>query len=491
MLSFLENDIRYVITCKVIYFAKTYFVGTGVTSEKFMRNAVNEPVLTYQKGSVERIALEKAVSDIAGAITNVPLVIGKEKIFTNLALFQPSDHQKVIARFAHATSEQIEEAIRVGLNAKQKWERKPLRERADVLLHAADLCAGKYRMKLNAATMLGQGKNIVQAEIDSACELVDFFRFNAKFALDAEKYQPISLKNVTNTMILRSLEGFVAAVAPFNFTAISGNLATAPALMGNAVLWKPACTAVLSNYFIYEALEEAGLPPGVISFLPSRGPVFGDAITSSPFLSAINFTGSVPTFKYLWKKVAENLDTYISFPRLIGECGGKNFHFIHPSADLDTVAPCTIRAAYEYQGQKCSACSRIYVPESLWPTLQAKLESIQKEIKVGDVRDGSVFMTAVIDEKAFKSIRSYIDYAKTGKDGAKIIFGGSYDDTKGYFIQPTLIQVDNWDSKLLTEVHLFFLPVYIIVAHCIEYVMTIKNTFQNIIYSYIWRDLNL
>ncbi|VDK83185.1 unnamed protein product [Onchocerca ochengi] len=412
------------------------FSGSGLTSERFMRNPENEPVLTYRKGSAERIALEKAMSDIAGTITDVPL---------------PSDHQKIIARFAHATTEQIKEAIRIGLSAKHSWERKSLRERADIFLHAADLCAGKYRMKLNAATMLGQGKNIVQAEIDSACELVDFLRFNAKFALELEKYQPISPKNVTNTMALRSLEGFVAAIAPFNFTAIGGNLATAPAMMGNAVLWKPSCTAILSNYFIYEALEEAGLPAGIISFLPSEGPVFGNAITSSSYLSAINFTGSVPTFKYLWRKVAENLDTYISFPKLIGECGGKNFHFIHPSADLDTVAPCTIRAAYEYQGQKCSACSRIFVPESLWPALQTKLQTIQKEIKVGDVRDGSIFMTAVIDAKAFKSIRSYIDYAKTGADGAKIIFGGTYDDSKGYFIQPTLVQVDKWDSKLLKE----------------------------------------
>ncbi|VDM09515.1 unnamed protein product [Wuchereria bancrofti] len=429
------------------------FGGSGLTSEKFMKNSQNEPVLTYQKGSTERMALEKAMSEIAGTTTNVPLVIGTEKITKNLDRKQvmPSDHQKVIARFAHATTEQIKEAIEVGLNAKQKWERKSLKERADVFLHAADLCAGKYRMKLNAATMLGQGKNIVQAEIDSACELVDFFRFNAKFALELEKYQPISLKNVTNTMTFRSLEGFIAAISPFNFTAIGGNLATAPAMMGNAVLWKPSCTAVLSNYFIYEALEEAGLPAGVISFLPSDGPVFGNVITSSPHLSAINFTGSMPTFKHLWREVAENLDTYISFPRLIGECGGKNFHFVHPSADLDTVAPCTIRSAYEYQGQKCSACSRIYVPESLWPALQLKLDAIQKQLKVGDVRDGSIFMTAVIDAKAFKSIRSYIDYAKTGADGAKIIFGGTYDDTKGYFIQPTLVQVDRWDSKLLRE----------------------------------------
>ncbi|MCP9262247.1 Delta-1-pyrroline-5-carboxylate dehydrogenase, mitochondrial [Dirofilaria immitis] len=430
------------------------FNGSGLTSEKFMTNPENEPVLTYQKGSIERIALEKAMSEIAGTTTDVPLVIGNEKILENLDKKQVMSgtiiilsflklgfsnrtsyccamkhrsisafrSSKVIARFAHATAEQIKEAIQMGLSAKRSWERNSYalcefqhfvsqehRERSTsnlfvlqrtsrCLLHAADLCAGKYRMRLNAATMLGQGKILCRLKL---IQLVSW-----------------------------SLEGFVAAIAPFNFTAIGGNLATAPAMMGNTVLWKPSCAAILSNYFIYEALEEAGLPAGIISFLPSEGPVFGNAITSSSYLSAINFTGSVPTFKYLWKKVAENLDTYISFPKLIGECGGKNFHFIHPSADLDTVAPCTIRAAYEYQGQKCSACSRIYVPESLWSALQTKLQAIQKKSKLEI---------------------SYIDYAKTGTDGAKIIFGGTYDDSKGYFIQPTLIKVDKWDSKLLKE----------------------------------------
>jgi 1-pyrroline-5-carboxylate dehydrogenase len=328
---------------------------------------------------------------------------------------------------------------------------KPLKDRADILLHAADLCSGKYRMELNVATMLGQGKNIVQAEIDAACELIDFFRFNSYFALELEKYEPISTKVSKNSMVYRALEGFVAAIAPFNFTAIGGNLASAPALMGNAVLWKPSDTAVLSNYIIYQILEEAGIPPGIISYLPSDGPVFGNTVCDSKHLAAINFTGSVPTFKYIWKRVGGNLDKYVSYPRLIGECGGKNFHFVHPSADMDSVATSTIRSAYEYSGQKCSACSRIYIPESQWETFKNKFSSIHKQVKMGDVRDGSIFLSAVIDARSFARIKRYIDSAKSGEDGAKIILGGKYDDSKGYFVEPTLIQVTNPESKILTE----------------------------------------
>uniref|UniRef100_A0A914ZVL4 Multifunctional fusion protein n=1 Tax=Parascaris univalens TaxID=6257 RepID=A0A914ZVL4_PARUN len=429
------------------------FSGAGLTSELFMKKPQNEPVLTYKKGSEERKALDKALAELSTKVTDVPLRIGNEKITNKMERKQvmPSDHGTTIARFTHATREQILQAIETAIIARQKWETKSIRERADILLHAADLTSGKYRMLLNAATMLGQGKTIVQAEIDSACELSDFFRFNSKFALDLEHYRPISLPTVTNTMILRGLEGFTAAIAPFNFTAIGGNLPTAPTLMGNVTLWKPSDTAVLSNYFVYQALEEAGMPPGVISFLPSDGPMFGDTITASAHLAAINFTGSVPTFKYLWKKVAENLDKYVSFPKLVGECGGKNFHFIHPSADIESVVAGTVRSAFEYQGQKCSACSRVFIPESLWPTIKEKLTAVKKQIKVGDVRDGSVFMSAVIDANAFDRIVSYIEYARKGNDGAEIIFGGSCDNAKGYYIQPTLVRVNNWKSKLLTE----------------------------------------
>ncbi|CAD6193990.1 unnamed protein product [Caenorhabditis auriculariae] len=426
---------------------------SGLTSEEFLKKKVNEPILEYKKGSRERKALEQELSHYSKNVTEVPLRIGNKKITNNLERKQvmPSDHKSTLARFTHATKEQITEAIDVALQARVSWEKKSLKDRAEILLKAADLCAGKYRMSLNATTMLGQGKNIIQAEIDAACELIDFFRFNAVFAMDLEKYEPISTKLSKNTLHFRGMEGFVAAIAPFNFTAIGGNLPTAPALMGNVSLWKPSDTAVLSNYIIYQILEEAGMPPGVLSFLPSHGPDFGDAVTSSPHLSAINFTGSVPTFKHLWRRVADNLDRYVTFPKLIGECGGKNFHFIHPSAHLDSVATGTIRSAFEYSGQKCSACSRMYVPKSIWETLLKKLSEIHSQLKVGDVRDGSVFMSAVIDDKSFDRVKKYIDYAKTGADGAKIRLGGTYDDSKGYFVQPTIITVTNPKSKLLTE----------------------------------------
>uniref|UniRef100_A0AC35EZJ2 Delta-1-pyrroline-5-carboxylate dehydrogenase, mitochondrial n=1 Tax=Panagrolaimus sp. PS1159 TaxID=55785 RepID=A0AC35EZJ2_9BILA len=470
---------------------------TNLTSEQFMKKPTNEPILDYKKGSTERKALEKALEEYASKVIEVPLCIGKERITRKLEHEQtmPSDHKHAIAKYTWATENDIKNAIETGLEAREKWHMKTLEERADILLHAADLCAGKYRMALNATTMLGQGKNILQAEIDAACELIDFFRFNAYFALDLEKYQPISTKASKNSMLYRALEGFVAAIAPFNFTAIGGNLASAPALMGNVVLWKPSDTAVLSNYIIYQILEEAGIPPGVISFLPSDGPVFGNTVCDSKHLAAINFTGSVPTFKYIWKRVGNNLDKYISYPKLIGgntvcdskhlaainftgsvptfkyiwkrvgnnldkyisypkligECGGKNFHFIHPSADMDSVAPATIRSAYEYSGQKCSACSRIYLPESQWQNFKDKFSAIHKQLKMGDVRDGSIFLSSVIDGKSFARIKKYIDAAKSGEDGAKIILGGKCDDSKGYFVEPTLIQVTNPESKILTE----------------------------------------
>uniref|UniRef100_A0AC34FYX9 Uncharacterized protein n=1 Tax=Panagrolaimus sp. ES5 TaxID=591445 RepID=A0AC34FYX9_9BILA len=438
----IKNAIRHVST-----------TFTNLTSEQFMKKPTNEPILDYKKGSTERKALEKALEEYASKTVEVPLCIGKERITRKLDREQvmPSDHKHVIAKYTWATEQDIKNAIETGLEAREKWHMKTLKERADILLHAADLCAGHYRMALNATTMLGQGKNILQAEIDAACELIDFFRFNAYFALDLEKYQPISTKASKNSMLYRALEGFVAAIAPFNFTAIGGNLASAPALMGNVVLWKPSDTAVLSNYIIYQILEEAGIPPGVISYLPSDGPVFGNTVCDNKHLAAINFTGSVPTFKYIWKRVGENLDKYISYPKLIGECGGKNFHFIHPSADMDSVAPATIRSAYEYSGQKCSACSRIYLPESQWETFKEKFSAIHKQVKMGDVRDGSIFMSAVIDSRAFARIKKYIDAAKSGTDGAKIILGGKCDDSKGYFVEPTLIQVTNPHSKILTE----------------------------------------
>jgi len=385
-------------------------------------------------------------------VARVPVVIGDKDYHTDDIRYQvmPFDHGTKLAQFSHASKELIQKAIDTAIGVREQWERRPLRDRVDILLRAADLAATKYRMDLNAATILGQGKTIVQAEIDAACELIDFFRFNAYFALELEKYKPISTKLSTNRMIYRGLEGFIAAVSPFNFTAIGGNLASCPALMGNVVLWKPSDTAVLSNYITYRILREAGVPPGVINFLPSHGPVFGDTVTSSPHLAAINFTGSVPTFRRLWKQVSDNLDRYAGFPRLVGECGGKNFHFIHSSADIDSVAACTIRGAFEYQGQKCSACARLYVPEGMWSQLKPKLLQIRDQLKVGSPLEKGTFMTAVIDRPAFDRIKGYIEEAKT-RSTLKIVAGGKCDDSKGYFVEPTIIECTDPSDKLMTQ----------------------------------------
>uniref|UniRef100_A0A914HXM0 Multifunctional fusion protein n=1 Tax=Globodera rostochiensis TaxID=31243 RepID=A0A914HXM0_GLORO len=460
-----------------LHFVRSFSLGllsrsatsfAGLTSEQFMKNPANEPVLEYRKGSAESVALEQELQKLWAEPVEVPLCIGTEKIFRkeqSIKQPMPFEHNRPVALFNHASSEDIRNAIQSNLLARQQWERLPLKKRADIFLHAADLVAGKYRMLLNATTMLGQAKNIQQAEIDSACELADFLRFNAYFALQNEKYQPISGKNYKDSMILRGLEGFVAAIAPFNFTAIGGNLASAPALMGNVVLWKPSDTAVASNYVVYRVFEEAGLPPGVISFLPADGPTFGDAVTDSKHLAGINFTGSVPTFQHLWKRVSDNLTTYDTFPRLIGECGGKNFHFVHPSADVESVVACTHLAAFEYQGQKCSACSRMFVPKSLWPSIQNGLTELASRTKMGDVRDGSVFMSAVIDAKAFKRISDYIAYAKGAgvkQDGTRLVFGGKCDDSRGWFIEPTCVEVNNIASRLLKqEIFGPFVAVYV------------------------------
>ena len=307
-------------------------------------------------------------------------------------------------------------------------------------------------MKLNAATMLGQGKTVIQAEIDAAAELADFFRFNAMFASELLDYQPISPNpsETLNTFRYRSLEGFVASISPFNFTAIGGNLASAPALMGNVVLWKPSDTAVLSNYVVFRLLEEAGFPPGVINFLPSDGPTFGDAVMSSPELSGINFTGSVATFRRLWKQTASNLDLYKGFPRLVGECGGKNYHLVHPSAQVDTVVPSTIRSAFEFSGQKCSACSRLYAPRSLWSQIKEGLLETRKNIKLGSPLEYDTFLSAVIDEKAFDRITGYLNHAKSSST-LEILGGGNSDKSQGYMVEPTIVVTTDPRDKIMTE----------------------------------------
>jgi 1-pyrroline-5-carboxylate dehydrogenase len=417
----------------------------------------NEPVLSYNAGSSELSELETAIKDLmSNSPHDIPLVVNGKEIRSGTSQKQvfPFDHGKTLAHFYHASPAVIEKAIHESVQVrKESWDAVPLQEKISMFLRAGDLVSGKYRMKLNAATILGQSKTVIQAEIDAAAELADFFRFNAMFAEELLSYQPISTDPsvTTNTFRYRSLEGFIASISPFNFTAIGGNLASGPTLMGNVVLWKPSDTAILSNYIIFKLLEEAGFPPGVINFLPSNGPVFGSTVTKSPELTGVNFTGSVATFKTLWKMTAENLDTYKSYPRLVGECGGKNFHFVHPSAEVKTVAAATIRSAFEFSGQKCSACSRMYVPGSLWKQVKQNMLDIVCQIKVGSPLDYSNFMSAVIDEAAFKRISSYIDDAKTRKDETEIITGGTCDKSKGYFINPTIIQVKNPRDRLMTE----------------------------------------
>lgn len=414
----------------------------------------NEAILQYKKGSKELKELQSAIRELESKSHDVPIIVNGQEIRSGTKVNQvsPFDHRKTVASFYHADHETIIKAIASSQKARSEWDAVRMEERIKMFLRAGDLVSGKYRMKLNAATILGQGKTVVQAEIDAAAELADFFRFNAMYASELMKFQPLSPepKVSKNTFRYRSLEGFVASISPFNFTAIGGNLASAPTMMGNVVLWKPSDTAILSNYLIYKLMEEAGFPPGVINFIPADGPVFGEAITSSHFLSGINFTGSVPTFKHLWKATANNLNTYHSFPRLVGECGGKNFHLIHKSADVATVVACTIRSAFEYSGQKCSACSRIYVPSSLWPQVREGLIETHKTLKLGSPLESDTFLSAVIDAKAFVRISSYIQHAKNSPD-VEVIAGGVCDNKVGYYVQPTIVRVKDPKDKLMRE----------------------------------------
>uniref|UniRef100_G1L802 Aldehyde dehydrogenase 4 family member A1 n=1 Tax=Ailuropoda melanoleuca TaxID=9646 RepID=G1L802_AILME len=383
----------------------------------------NEPVLAFTQGSPERDALQKALKDLKGQTEAIPCVVGDEEVWTSDVQYQvsPFNHGHKVAKFCYADKAVLNKAIEAALAARKEWDLKPVADRAQIFLKAADMLSGPRRAEVLAKTMVGQvrypwarlgwgspspggvaclswltlwlsctqGKTVIQAEIDAAAELIDFFRFNAKFAVDLEGQQPLSVPPSTNSVVYRGLEGFVAAISPFNFTAIGGNLAGAPALMGNVVLWKPSDTAMLASYAVYRILREAGLPPNIIQFVPADGPTFGDTVTSSEHLCGINFTGSVPTFKHLWKQVAQNLDRFRTFPRLAGECGGKNFHFVHRSADVDSVVSGTLRSAFEYGGQKCSACSRLYVPRSLWPQIKARLLEEHGRIRVGDVSGAS------------------------------------------------------------------------------------------------------
>ncbi len=400
----------------------------------------NEPVRMYEADSEERASLKARLKQLMGQEVEIPLVIGGQRIKTGSTgeCRMPHDHGHLLGRYHKAGPAEIEKAVAAAHLAHAEWNAMSWESRAAIFLKAADLLAGPWRDTINAATMLCQSKNVFQAEIDAACELIDFFRFNAFYMEEVYSEQPDSQPGMWNYVDHRPLEGFVFAVTPFNFTSIAGNLPTSPAMMGNTVLWKPASSAVYSAWFLLQLLEEAGLPKGVINFVPGSGAQVGDPVMANPNLAGIHFTGSTATFQRMWKQVGENIHNYKSYPRIVGETGGKDFIFAHQSADLDALVTACVRGAFEYQGQKCSAASRAFIPASLWDEFTAKLKKMVGEIQMGSPLDFRNFMCAVIDRAAFASITEYIDEAKKSND-AEILCGGECDDSTGYFIQPTVI----------------------------------------------------
>ena len=412
--------------------------------------AQNEPVFPYAPGDKARKEIESQIKTFRSETADVPLIIGGKEVRTGntLKAVEPHAHKNVLANVHQAGEKEVGMAIEAALKAKRDWENLAWHDRAAVFLKAADLLAGPWRDTLNAATMLGQSKTVFQSEIDAACEMADFFRFNAAFAQELYAEQPVSGPGVWNQMEYRALEGFVFAVSPFNFTAIGGNLSGAPALMGNVVLWKPAATQMLSAWYTLQLLHEAGLPPGVINFVPGDAAMISDIALTHPQLAGVHFTGSTGVFNAMWETIGRNMGRYRSYPRIVGETGGKDFMIAHPSADPLAFAVGVIRGGYEYQGQKCSACSRIYVPKSLWPKVKEHLVAMIADIKVGDVNDFSNFMGAVIDEKAFDRIQSYLDDAKAN---ATILAGGGASKADGYFVQPTLVEAKDPGYRLMCE----------------------------------------
>src|SRR5262247_1897021 len=412
----------------------------------------NEPVLAYTPGSPERKALRAELDRMAGQVVELTPRIGGRRITPGrtMDIVMPHDHRHVLAVGHKAGAAEVQRAIDAAAAAHHDWSRMPWHERAAIFLRAADLLAGPSRMTLNAATMLGQSKTAHQAEIDAACELIDFWRFNVAYAEEIYRQQPFSPPGQWNQSEARPLEGFVFAVTPFNFTAIGGNLPTAPAIMGNTIVWKPASTAIVSAHYIMELLEVAGLPPGVINMVPGAGAEIGDPALGSADLAGIHFTGSTGTFQTMWETVGRTIRRYKSYPRVVGETGGKDFVFAHPTADVAALATALTRGAFEYQGQKCSAASRAFIPASLWPAVQERLLAQVAEIRVGDPADFTNFMGAVIDGNAFASIKGYVAHARQSPDAA-ILGGGGCDDGKGYFVEPTVVLAKRADLKLMRE----------------------------------------
>ena len=416
--------------------------------------AVNEPVKQYAPGAPEREELKGVLRHLTKDKLEIVPVIGGKRVRTGKVTpaRSPHLHQHAIADVHQAGPDQINAAIGSAMAAKESWSRTPFHERAAIFLRAAELLAGPHRAVLNAATMLGQSKTAFQAEIDAACEAIDFLRYNVQFAESLYAQQPQSAAGVWNQTDYRPLDGFVFAIAPFNFTAIALNLCTAPALMGNTVVFKPAQTAIVSAWRIIELLERAGLPPGVINFVPGPGAQMGKQVLEHPDLGGVHFTGSTATFNGMWKTIGEKIDSYRQYPRLVGETGGKDFIFVHPSAidDADAIAVAIARGGFEYQGQKCSACSRVYVPKSVWAEVEPRLVPMVEELKMGDVADFRNFMGAVIDEKSFANTSNYLELAKKGP-GAKILAGGTTDKSVGWFVRPTLVQLEDPRHRIMTE----------------------------------------
>lgn len=413
---------------------------------------VNEPVKAYAPGSNEKLQLKQALAQVASEEWDIPLIIGGKEIRTGNTgkVVMPHDHKHVLATYHKAGEKEVQMAIDAAMAAHKEWSELPWVERASVMLRVAELFATKYRYLLNASVMLGQSKSPYQAEIDAPCELIDFLRFSTYYAGQIYADQPYSDTGILNRMEYRALEGFVFCLSPFNFTSIACNLSMAPAMMGNTSVWKPSTTAIHSNYLLMKVFKEAGLPDGVVNFIPGQGSVVGKVVVKSPDLAGFHFTGSTATFNTLWRQMGENLETYKSYPKIVGETGGKNFVFAHPSAPALDVATAIVRGAFEYQGQKCSAASRAYIPSSLWKEVKNYIGDMLKEIKMGDPQDFTNFVNAVIDEASFDNIMGYINYAKQATD-AEVIFGGNGDKSVGYFVEPTVIQTTNPKFKSMVE----------------------------------------
>jgi 1-pyrroline-5-carboxylate dehydrogenase len=412
----------------------------------------NEPIKDYAPGSPERKELQRRLDEMQAERLDIPCVIGGEEVRTGDLHQAVMPHRKehVLADVHQGGAAEVDRAAKAAAEAWHDWSRTPWEDRAAVLLRAAELLAGPWRSTLVAATMLNQSKTAHQAEIDAACELIDFFRFNVEFMTRIYKEQPLSSPGVWNRLEYRPLEGFVFAVSPFNFTAIGGNLTTSAALMGNVILWKPASTAALSAYYTMKLLEEAGLPPGVINLIYGRGADVGDPALAHPDLAGIHFTGSTAVFQNMWKTVGGNIEHYRNYPRIVGETGGKDFIVAHPSADLDSVATAILRGSFEYQGQKCSAASRVYAPSNLWPELRERLAAQVRELKVGDVGDFRNFMGAVIDAGSFATQKEAIEEARASGD-SEVLVGGGYDDSEGFFVEPTVIETRDPNFRLLRD----------------------------------------